>query len=381
MQIGEIIFLSDKQVVGEGKTKERPWRKNKKLSTALAESYKRVAESLKDDNELRLQYLKKAYDCECCASWLSFKEYENDTKKLYHMWPCRLRLCPMCAWRRSLKVFCQVSRVMNYLTKTTQYNYVFLTLTVRNVVDDDLSKAIDMLMAGWKRLIETKEFKKVSKGYFRALEVTHNVERKDFHPHFHVIIAVSKSYFNGGSGGYVSQSTWRRLWRHCCGLSYDPWVYIEKVKLDKTYGEKKGKRGKSVSGEREISYAGAISEIAKYTVKAADVILDPYQMSKELGLTTQGETYRQFAMQCQEYMDKSVFTLDNALKNRRLVSFGGAMREAHKVLNLDDSDDGTDIDPETGEIRADLGYVIKTYLWSVDYMNYVLFAIRCGENE
>ena len=39
----------------------------------------------------------------------------------------------MCSWRRSLKIFSQVSNIMNYFEDSFECKYIFLTLTVKNV--------------------------------------------------------------------------------------------------------------------------------------------------------------------------------------------------------------------------------------------------------
>ena len=65
-----------------------------------------------------------------CGSFLEFKVTEEKAK-LQHANFCRDRLCPMCNWRRSLKIFAQVSKVMDAL-QAEGYQFLFLTLTVRN---------------------------------------------------------------------------------------------------------------------------------------------------------------------------------------------------------------------------------------------------------
>lgn len=49
----------------------------------------------------------------------------------------------MCAWRRSLKIFGQVSKVMDHVEKNYNYRYIFLTLTVKNCYGEDLKDTLD----------------------------------------------------------------------------------------------------------------------------------------------------------------------------------------------------------------------------------------------
>src|SRR5699024_2849851 len=72
----------------------------------------------------------------------------------------------------------------------------FLTLTAPNVPADELNDEIKHYKQSFQRLIQRKEVKQIVKGYARKLEITYNEERDDYHPHFHVLIAVDKNYFN-----------------------------------------------------------------------------------------------------------------------------------------------------------------------------------------
>lgn len=66
----------------------------------------------------RLQMDSKAYSIQNCGTYLEFKRFKNNNDfKLYHANFCKCRLCPMCSWRRSLKIFGQVSRIMEELKR------------------------------------------------------------------------------------------------------------------------------------------------------------------------------------------------------------------------------------------------------------------------
>ncbi len=72
--------------------------------------------------------------------------------------------------------------------------------------------------------------------------------------------------------------------------------------------------------------------------------------------------------------DETIYTLDIALKNRRLVGFSGVFKDIHKELNLKDLDSDDDlihIDDDE-EMREDLEYDLVTYKWYVGYSNYII---------
>jgi plasmid rolling circle replication initiator protein Rep len=327
------------QDVKKGKPVE--WREHKINSLKLAASYE------------RLHYESKYIRVCMCAEFLEFESYENGEKKLKSVNFCKVRLCPMCAWRRSLKVFGQVSKVMNYLDANHDYRYIFATFTVKNVFGEQLPCEMDKLFKAFNLMTKRKEFKSVSKGWFRCLEVTHNWEREDYHPHFHVVIAVDKWYFKE-TKNYLNHDAWVRLWKSCLGVDYDPIVNVKAVKqnADGTYGK-------------------AVAEVAKYAAKPSDYLLEVKKCSKEL-IENNVELREAFEEYQNKKTDEAVEVMDVSLHKRRLIAFGGVFKDVHKKLNLDDTVDGDLIKTDTeDEIRQDLNYVLVRYNWNVGYKNYI----------
>lgn len=243
----------------------------------------------------------------------------------------------MCAWRRSLKIFGQVSKVMDQATKNKEYRFIFLTLTCKNIEGEELSNQIDTLFKSYHKLMRRKAIKSSVKGWFRALEVTHNLKEDTYHPHFHVILAVNKSYFKN-KGYYLTQDKWTELWKSSMKIDYTPIVDVRAFKVG--------------SNKRTSK---SVAEAAKYAVKDGDFIIKG----------NDGEVN-------EELTDSAVWILDGALANRRLVAFGGELKKIHKELNLDDPEDGdlgnTDNDEE---LREDLDYVIECYQWHIGYKQYI----------
>lgn len=304
------VFLSDFR-----NGKKVNWQSYKNLSLKVGASYVRLNSD-------------KAYRIMDCGSFLEFKRFDSGEMKLHQANFCKVRLCPMCAWRRSLKIFAQVSKVMDKCNSDYDYRFIFLTLTCRNCSPDDLNSQIDELFAAFRKMTGRKVFKTAVKGFFRCLEITHNWDDNTFHPHFHIILAVNKSYFDD-SKIYISQKKWSELWGDCLGVDYTPIVDV------RTFNRSTGKE---------------VAEVAKYAVKPSDV-LSPYSDDK--------------------MTDFVVETLDRALNGRRLVAFGGILKVIHKLLNLDDTEDGNLINVDDDEIRDDLNYVICRYRWHVGYSDYI----------
>ncbi len=297
----------------------RPWREFKLANELLSAHYEEVDPS-------------KAERLRNCATYLAYQKSGADGQKtLYHAFFCRVRLCPVCQWRRALKTFSQTDMIMKAMTKNAKYRFLFLTLTIENCSPDKLSETIDLLMAAWGRMSRFKAFS-VVEGWYRGLEVTHNVKRKSpsyntYHPHFHVLLAVKPSYFSGRE--YLSHEDWMKLWKKALRVSYDPSVRVRAIK------------GVSIK---------AVAEAVKYTVKPSD-----YIVPKDWDLSVE-----------------SIYTLDHALANRRLVAYGGVMSDWHRKLHLDDPDDGDLVnvgdDVEQGLTAEDLKLV--TYGWYSGYRQY-----------
>lgn len=93
--------------------RENPWKSKKEANQTLASVYECLGLSKDDSSKSdKSEYLSKAERLDECASYLEFKPFPNDTMKLHTMNSCRVRLCPVCAWRRSLKVFAHTIKIM-----------------------------------------------------------------------------------------------------------------------------------------------------------------------------------------------------------------------------------------------------------------------------
>lgn len=152
----------------------------------------------------------------------------------------------------------------------------------------------------------------------RKLEVTYNQNRNDFHPHFHVIIAVDKKYFK--SRNYISKQRLLVMWQNAMNDDTITQVDIRKISADDNK---------------------AISEIAKYTAKDSD-----YMKSQEVF----------------DYFYK-------ALKNRQVVTYGGAFKEALVLFKNGELDKYKEID------YTEYVYQI-IFKWNRSFAEYIQYELR-----
>lgn len=274
---------------------------------------------------------------------------------LYNANFCRERLCPMCSFRRSLKIFGQVSQIMDIIN--SDFDFIFLTLTVRNCSSDELKKTITRMQSAWRNSFRDRaNFKKVVKGYFKVLEVTHNLKPfsksyDTYHPHFHCILVVGKGYFT--SRDYIKRDEWLDMWQKAYK---DP--LITQVDVRRVKAKKEIEQGESFAK----ALSSAVVEVAKYTVKASDYIGK---------LDNNGNLIKKYN---NKVIDSAVSTLSSSLKNRRLVEFGGIFKEIHQQLQLDDCENGDLIHINDDEIRSDVAYMIYKYHWNAGINEYELYA-------
>ena len=217
-----------------------------------------------------------------------------------------------------------------------------MTLTVRNCISEELGNNIDLISNSFRRMFHiqkgNKKIKNICKGYFRAIEVTYNKKENTYHPHIHCIVVVNNDYFSRWNKDYIKTEDWSELWRKYLKIDYLPVVDVRKV-TSKNYKN------------------SAVSEISKYTVKSKDIIIK----------NRNGKIN-------EELTDNNIFVLHNALKNKRLITFGGIMKELHKKLNLEDLDKD-DIDLLNIDVDDDdniLNYIILKYKWNGGISNYKL---------
>ena len=292
-EIGTGEILSDKRPNGE----EKPWKKHKINSLKLHELYKKA---LIKDNDLISESRMK--NLEECGNNLLFSVNDKNEKKFKSAYFCRLRTCPMCNWRKSLKMFGQTNKIANIiLEQNSSTRFLFVTFTVENCPAEKLEETINLMNQGFKdltnknrKLAITNKFKSNMLGYIRAMEITYNQEKDTYHPHIHCIFALKAQYF---TKGYIKKSDWQYIWGECCNTEYEPIVKVQTIKN---------------------STSKAVAEVAKYPVKMDE--LANYQDEKK-------------AIQ-------ALIVFTKILKGRRLITFGGVFAEARKLLKLDDIETG-----------------------------------------
>ena len=294
--------------------KDRKWKERKFANIDLAASLERLG----------YRNFNNVYEC---AEVLKFREQEDGSLKLFQTWFCKKKLCPICNWRRSMKYSYQAEEVIvEAIKQFPKGRFIFLTLTVKNVNGDFIKQEITQISEGFNRLMKYKKVDKNVIGYLRALEITYSTNRDDYHPHLHVLLFVSSSYFTGNGNNYISQDEWTSLWQKAMKLDYVPVVNVKAVKATEKYDLK-----------------GAILETAKYPVKPLDLLSEDFSA---------------------ETKDMITDDLTKGLHRKRQIGFGKLFKEIRKELQLDDIEEGNLIDVQKDdEDTSSVKEVIAKWNW------------------
>lgn len=278
-----------------------------------------------------LEYATRAAGCD---TFMQFEKWNNNGERRLQ-WAnfCDLRLCPVCTGRRAIKNAAKLSQVMNMTVAKYGYQFIFLTLTVQNCEGDKLGETISQLTAAWNRLVQQRPVLAAVKGWFRAIEITHGQET-GYHPHIHAILAVEQDY-KPRSKKYIKQAEWVRRWQMALKVDYKPIVDIRKTK--------DGKGGMA-----------AALEAAKYTTKDSEYI-NP-KLSEQEGA-------------------QIVVDYTKALRGRRLVAYGGVMKDIAAQIGADKEDDDLVHLGDEG-VRDDLADLIETYGWHFGAGDFILIDRR-----
>ena len=304
--------------------KQRPWREKKIDNVDYAE----ILEILK---------IKKAYNVKQCGNVLEFKPSEDGYLKLYKTWFCKSKLCPVCNWRRAMKNSSQAQKVIAEVVKEKpKARWLFLTLSTKNAIDGKtLENSLKEMTKAFHKLFKYKKVSKNLIGFMRSTEVTVNKKDGSYNQHMHVLLCVENSYFKNKEN-YISQEEWVGLWQKALRVDYKPVANIKAIKPNK-------------KGDKDIQ--AAIKETSKYSVKSSDYLTGNQEKDAEI-----------------------VQDLEQGLHRKRMLSYGGLLKQKHKILNLDDAENGDLIktsDDETITEEEEKAHSI-TAIWNFEKQNYFL---------
>lgn len=269
------------------------------LQSETLELYKEHKEQAKELDLARhfaLFHPQKSERIYQCGSSLVFDCYQNletgdELRQLAWGIFCKVKWCPMCAWRKARKILAELLSVFEQIEARYSVGYVFLTLTIQNPSLSDLRASVNEMSKAWNRLQRIKRWQKAVWGYVRALEfMGDKTPDGQAHPHYHSLLVVPASYFKGGN--YITQAQWVEMWAKALRVDYSPIVDIRGVRPKK--GARELTQSPTGIQTSHISPAllAALKECVKYLAKGSKVAkLDHEQF---LTLDSQAKGLRQY---------------------------------------------------------------------------------------
>lgn len=270
----------------ELKTYEEFLKKDNKRKESNLKLSEVAAELVQNERiNLTQKRVKAITECGTFLQYATDKKVEN--RKLFNANFCKNRYCPICSKNKSLKDAKDVKIITEYL-RDLGFEFLFATLTAPNCSQEDLKEEITKYNKALAKMFKDEKYNFIQ-GYIRKLEITYNNDLSSksfgtFHPHFHLLVCVRKSYFKKA---YVSKQVWLADWRKAMNDSSITQIDIKKVSLG-----------------RKNNIDKSILELTKYITKDFDF-----------------------------YSDIDVFeNFYKGSKGKQMFAYSGIFREARKKL-------------------------------------------------
>ncbi len=292
--------------------KDKPWDDHKSESVRVADLY--------NQNKFT-KYSDRVSDCSNRLAFAITKANEAGECKLKLTGTqfCRVRHCPVCQWRRSLK---WRGRFLEALPKIRlaypSHRFIFATLTQRNCPISELRSNLIHLGESFVRLTRNKAWSVT--GWVRSTEITRNSSTGEAHPHYHCLLMVPPVYFGRD---YLSTAKWAEKWQKSLKVDYLPIVHF-----------------KAIKAHLEANLIEQVCHVLKYSVKPADLMADPNWLGE---LTTQ-------------------------VANTRAVATGGIFKkylaeekDDDNLINIKEDSEEEEIDQEEAELFFKFHHQHKKY--------------------
>lgn len=189
-------------------------------------------------------------------------------------------------------------------------SWQFVTLTCQNCAPLDLPEVMDEMQRCWNSIASAKKLKTKVAGWARSTEITYNEVTGLLHPHYHVLVMYKELE---EPDDYIVK-------RWLKGLKYKTSILAQDAQTIEFDVENQIEIGWEVDqNSQDDAVIEAVLETYKYSTKDKDI----------------------------ENMPLGVFRMMvNVLQNRRLVAFGGVIKEYAKELELDRLEDADERDNE-----------------------------------
>lgn len=300
--------------------------KTNKFKEKTAEMKKK---SIKISEKMRSVNFKRAERMAHCADTIHFYKCPKCGKyEITTMERCRDKMCPLCNWILARQRLINMVEVLNKIEESGKYNFFFLTLTIRNVKPTEINEALKSMAKAWDKMMKRRAVRTNLKGWARSTEITYNNITHTVHPHYHVILIYEK-----GTSNILDGSFFKPAWKETLQITYDPIIDFRPIKA------------KNGDEEEQAKIYGAVLETFKYCTKSNDLIDMPLS----------------------EFQ-----ALVNGINNKRMVSFGGLIKQIRRELNIKDeeAEEGTEELKQTKPCSCGADMLLYTAEWATASSGY-----------
>lgn len=281
------------KVLGAEEKYGEKWTQKKLLAKKIAQKFRQIGEPGRAARMENCAEIVAGRICSDCGQMMV--DYAN---------LCRDRFCPVCKWRLSMERFASMLQIVTGLrTSYPESEWQFVTLTAKNCPVVQLNSMLDEMARCWNCITSSKKFKDRVAGWAKSVEVTHNPYTGELHPHFHVILMYHEGY---AADDYVIQRWLKGIRIHASELGQDA------RQIEWAVDDAREVGGQMWEDDIDRKAISAILETFKYATKDSEILQLPTNV---------------------------FFLVTRLLANRRLISFGGLIKEYARKCELDRMDD------------------------------------------
>lgn len=309
-----VKHYTDNSIINELLYKSRRYKR--KNSTTL-NHFTNIGEVTEDVRVLEA-YAGRHERMKECNNYIKIKEDKDGNIKVQQTNLCRDRFCVLCNKIKSSK---RVKEMTNVLNKMYKDNYLYknsgnvlslITLTIKNCDLDELHQTINDIQAGYKKFYERKKVKDNIIAISKNVEITLNEKTRQAHPHIHLLTINKRKS--------ITTKDIQLLWKESMKLDYIPQCdIVEAYETNEETGQKEDIHDFNIK---------AVREALKYSFKFKSLE----------NLTT-----------------KEFFTLDQALKHKRLIAYSKLFKEYRKMLNYKDETEAEITNEDLEETVSEFG--------------------------
>lgn len=319
-------------------------KQRKHFSNVIADKLQSALELMNEANLIKFncedyslsKYYNQAQSLKGCCTRFFSETWESSTlqdtkRKTKPFRTCKNKFCSICAKIRSNKLFYDTYNVIKYIKDNEINDFIpyHLTLTIKNPTYSQFNHFYSVMNEAFKDMFDKKQKSKVYKlrnyvlGWQCAREITQQELAKskgELHPHMHILLLLSTDFVDSFRVSKLTKKDILAEWNNALKAQDPEFPETTQIELQRIKQDPKDKKN-IIDNE-----AKAIAEVSKYPIKPEDAI---------------------------KMDDLVLFDLMKNLENKRMVTFGGIIKDIRKSLNfVDDAVVDSFIHPEKYNLKS-----------------------------